>query len=120
VHWVAPATARSLLVDAISGTHMEGSMPRFARDEPAAVRVGRALAHPLRARILQLLIERDPHRAGALARRFHVALPLMKQHLQRLMQADLVIAERVGDAVYYRIAESRAIEPLRALLVIEN
>lgn len=84
--------------------------------ESLAVRIGRALAHPLRARVLVFMVEGERHRAGALARRFHVALPLMKQHLQRLLAAGLLTTDRVDGAVYYRVAESPALGPVRALL----
>lgn len=86
--------------------------------ETAVVRIGRALAHPLRVRVLNLLIEGEPYRAGMLARRFHVALPLMKQHLLRLQAAQLIITERVDNAVYYRIASEAAIESVRPLLML--
>ena len=84
--------------------------------ETAVVRIGRALAHPLRVRVLRLMVEGTPYRAGVLARRFHVALPLMKQHLVRLQAAQLIQAERIDNAVYYRIASADAIDTVRPLL----
>jgi len=80
------------------------------------VRIGRALAHPLRVRVLGLMVDGAPYRAGVLARRFHVALPLMKQHLVRLQAAQLIMAERIDNAVYYRISSTEAIATLRPLL----
>lgn len=96
------------------------SSPLAARlaPETEVVRIGRALAHPLRVRVLQLLVEGEPFRAGVLARRFHVALPLMKQHLVRLQAAELVITERIGSAVYYRIAGADAVDSVRPLLAL--
>jgi DNA-binding transcriptional ArsR family regulator len=86
--------------------------------ETAVVRIGRALAHPLRVRVLQLLVDGEPFRAGGLARRFHVALPLMKQHLVRLQAAQLILAERIDNAVYYRIAGADAVDSVRPLLAL--
>lgn len=86
--------------------------------ETAVVRVGQALAHPLRVRVLNLLIEGEAFRAGALARRLHVALPLMKQHLVRLQAAQLVATERIDNAVYYRIAGDAAVDTVRPLLAL--
>jgi DNA-binding transcriptional ArsR family regulator len=89
-----------------------------ARDTPetAVVRIGQALAHPLRVRVLNLLVQGEPFRAGALARRMHVALPLMKKHLLRLQSAQLIATERIDNAVYYRIAGEAALGPIRPLL----
>jgi DNA-binding transcriptional ArsR family regulator len=86
--------------------------------ETQVVRIGQALAHPLRVRVLTLLVDGEPYRAGVLARRFHVALPLMKQHLLRLQEAELVAAERVDNAVYYRIAGEPALDSVRPLLAL--
>ena len=86
--------------------------------ETAVVRVGQALAHPLRVRVLNLLVDGESYRAGALARRLHVALPLMKQHLVRLQAAQLVATDRIDNAVYYRIAGDAAVHTVRPLLAL--
>ena len=96
------------------------AIPSAARNGPETqvVRIGQALAHPLRVRVLGLLVEGEPYRAGVLARRFHVALPLMKQHLLRLQAARLIATERIDNAVWYRIASDAAIAPVRPLLAL--
>ena len=86
--------------------------------ETAVVRIGRALAHPLRVRVLNLMVDGAPYRAGVLARRFHVALPLMKQHLVRLQAAQLIVSERVDNAVYYRMAGAAAVDSVLPLLAL--
>lgn len=83
--------------------------------ETRIARIGQALSHPLRVRALGLMFDGERHRAGALARRLHVALPLLKQHLLRLLEAELIAAERDGDAVYYRVAA--AADAIRPMLV---
>lgn len=92
-------------------------MPALA-SETSVVRIGRALAHPLRVRVLTLMVEGEAYRAGVLARRFHVALPLMKQHLVRLQAAQLVVTERRDNAVFYRIASASAVDSVRPLLAL--
>lgn len=91
---------------------------RHSASESVVVRLGRALAHPLRVRVLNLLVEGESFRAGALARRLHVALPLMKQHLLRLQAAQLIVTERIDNAVYYRIAGDTAMHTVRPLLAL--
>lgn len=84
--------------------HAHGAEPSLG-----IVRIGKALAHPLRVQVVHLLLERGPHRAGALARSFRVAMPLMKLHLVRLEASRLVSTTRVGRAVFYRIADEDAV-----------
>lgn len=91
-----------------------------AAPETAVARIGRALAHPLRVRVLSLMVEGESYRAGVLARRFHVALPLMKQHLIRLQAAQLIETQRVDNAVYYRMAAAGAAESVRSLLAMTH
>lgn len=86
--------------------------------EAPVVRIGQALAHPLRVRVLTLLLGGEAFRAGVLARRFHVALPLMKQHLLKLQAADLVHSERVDGAVFYRLGDPDGVESVRPLLAL--
>jgi DNA-binding transcriptional ArsR family regulator len=86
--------------------------------ESQVVRIGRALAHPLRVRVLNLLVQGECYRAGVLARRFHVALPLMKQHLLRLQAAELIATERRDNAVWYRIAPEATVGSVRPLLAL--
>ena len=93
---------------------MNGTQAVSFAPEAQIARIGQALAHPLRVRALGLLLAGEPFRAGALARRLHVALPLMKQHLLRLQEAQLIASERIDDAVYYRIADQA--EVIRTLL----
>lgn len=99
---------------------MGSATPPYEGPEAQVVRIGQALAHPLRVRVLSLLVDGEPYRAGVLARRFHVALPLMKQHLVRLQGAQLVATERIGSAVYYRIAPDPTLGSVRPLLQLGN
>jgi hypothetical protein len=42
----------------------------------------------------------------------------MKQHLLRLQEAQLIQAERIDNAVFYRIAGAEAVDPVRPLLAL--
>ena len=92
---------------------MNASQARRFVAEAHIAQIGQALAHPLRVRALSVLLAGEAMRAGVLARRLHVALPLMKQHLLRLQESGLVDSERIGEPVVHRLADlAEAIRPL--------
>jgi DNA-binding transcriptional ArsR family regulator len=74
-----------------------------------------ALAHPLRRRVLSLLSE-GPLTAGELAARFAVSKPTMSGHFNVLKEAGLVVAEREGTTIRYRLNASVAAETVGALM----
>ena len=65
-------------------------------------RVFKALSDPTRRRVLQLLRER-PMSAGELADHFPVAKATMSAHFAVLREADLVVDEKQGKSVIYRL-----------------
>jgi rhodanese-related sulfurtransferase len=67
-------------------------------------RVSQALANPHRLELLDLLVQ-APRTVEELAREAHLSMANTSQHLQRLKQARLVIDERQGLYVRYRIAD---------------
>lgn len=75
----------------------------------------RALADPTRRRILELLAERD-RTAGEIAGNFSIAFPSISHHLRVLRDADLVVAEREGQNVRYRINTTVSQDLLRYLM----
>lgn len=62
----------------------------------------KALADPTRRRILQLLREREMT-AGELAECFELAKPTLSGHFAVLREADLVVAEKAGTTITYRL-----------------
>ena len=64
--------------------------------------VFKALNDATRREILQLLQERDMT-AGEIAERFKISWPSISHHLDLLKQANLVIAEKDGQYVYYSL-----------------
>lgn len=67
-------------------------------------RVGKALGSPQRLELLDLLIQ-APRTVEELAEETHMSVANTSQHLQRLKQARLVLDEREGQHVRYRIAD---------------
>jgi DNA-binding transcriptional ArsR family regulator len=67
------------------------------------VRAFRALGDPTRQRMLGLLEERGELCVADLAGNFNMTQPSVSHHLRILKDADLVIAEKRGKEVYYRI-----------------
>ena len=62
----------------------------------------KALNDPTRRQILQLLQEKDMT-AGEIVERFKISGPSISHHLDLLKQANLVIAEKDGQYVYYSL-----------------
>ena len=76
-------------------------------------RVFKALSDETRLRLVMLLAEQGPEGAlcvGALARRLGVTQSAVSQHLAVLRAADLVIDERRGYFVHYRVNQRRLAE----------
>jgi DNA-binding transcriptional ArsR family regulator len=67
--------------------------------------VFKALAHPLRRELLSIL-RADARLAGDLADMFDVSWPTVSRHLSVLKEADLVITERNGNQILYRLNTS--------------
>ena len=88
-------------------------MPDFDRSERRShkeqlyqlfAQVANAMANPHRLELLDLLVQ-TPRTVEELAREAHVSVANASQHLQRLKQARLVIDERDGLHVRYRLAD---------------
>ena len=62
----------------------------------------KALNDGTRREILLLLLEKDLT-AGEIAAKFNMSWPSVSHHLDLLKQADLVIAEKEGQYVYYSL-----------------
>jgi hypothetical protein len=84
------------------------------------LRLGRAIADPMRVRILALLSERSMY-GQELAEALHVATPTISHHMMLLKGADLVVVERENNYHHYHLneqgfqqmAQSISIEHLR-------
>ena len=65
----------------------------------------RALADPVRREILNLL-KAGPLAAGTLSAHFDISAAAVSKHLNVLKEADLVLDERQGKFIFYRLNAS--------------
>lgn len=65
----------------------------------------KALAAPLRAHLVSLLDEHGPMCVHELVESLNVAQPLVSQHLRILRAAGVVVGDRNGREVIYRLAD---------------
>jgi DNA-binding transcriptional ArsR family regulator len=77
--------------------------------------VFKALSHPVRREIVAML-QKGPLTSGEIAAEFDMAWPSVTGHLAALKEAELVDAERDGNAVRYRLNISAAEEAVGFLL----
>lgn len=77
--------------------------------------VYKALAHPVRRKVLSLLRERA-RSAGEIAEAFDLAKPTLSGHFNILREADLVSVERRGTTLIYRLNLSVLEEALSGLM----
>lgn len=75
----------------------------------------KALNDPTRRAILELLKEKDMT-AGDIADQFNISKPSISHHLDLLKQADLVVAQKEGQFIYYSINTTVMDEMLKWLL----
>jgi ArsR family transcriptional regulator len=83
--------------------------------ETALTRAIQALADPTRRAILQMLNGADLS-AGEIAARFHISAPSVSHHLSVLKNAGLVLAQRNGQNIIYRLNTTVVQEVLQQLL----
>ena len=79
-----------------------------------AVDVLRALANPVRLRIIELLVGGELC-VKRLEELLGVSQSSVSQHLSRLRYAGLIESERRGHLVCYKLSDVRAVEILRAI-----
>jgi ArsR family transcriptional regulator len=66
----------------------------------------KALAHPIRLRILAILCD-GAENVNALADRLDVTQSLISQHLRVMRSQGLLVTERRGSLVYYALSRDR-------------
>jgi len=96
------------------------SGPSHVRSDPVYVvkaRLFRTLGHPVRIRILELLLERELG-VGELQSELELDSSGTSQHLSALRQVGLVDSRRAGTSVFYRIKEPRVAELLAVAKLI--
>lgn len=81
-------------------TKPEGSVDDFAE----AAECLKAMAHPVRLRIVQLLLH-GRYTVGELAADCSIADNVGSEHLRLLQRCGFLVSEREGRRVYYSVAE---------------
>lgn len=76
----------------------------------------KALAHPLRLRLLHGLLHTGCHNVGCMEQLTGVSQSCISQHLQKLRMMGLVSAERSGNEVYYRACSPEAARLVAVLM----
>jgi len=95
---------------------MSNDNPSLAMFEQFAL-VARALGHPYRLQLLQLLGQGETA-VEILAQRAGLTVGNASQHLQRLRRGGLVVARKDGQRVIYRLADDAVLDLLGALRTI--
>ncbi len=90
--------------------------PKQALYEQFAV-VAKALGHPQRLELIEHLAQ-GPRSVDALAAKLGLPIANVSQHLQNLRRAGLVLSERDGKFVNYRIADAAALQAFAAIRAV--
>lgn len=96
---------------------MNSSLPLPPADMAALSRAAeclRALAHPVRIRMLQLLLH-GRYTVGEIAADCQIAENLASEHLRLMHRCGFFHSQRDGRRVYYQVAEPHLAEIMRCL-----
>jgi ArsR family transcriptional regulator len=80
----------------------------------------RAIAHPLRIRIVELLAQHERRTVQQLQNALEIGQPIVSQHLARLRRGGIVAARKEGTTVVYTLADARLAELLSVAKAILN
>ena len=78
----------------------------------------RALAHPLRMRMVSIIWHQDPICVNDIFVGLGIEQSLASQHLRILRQAELVTTLRKGKFIYYTVDQEKMLAVSRALLCL--
>jgi DNA-binding transcriptional ArsR family regulator len=74
----------------------------------------RTLSHPVRLRMIQLLI-RDQYSVGELANHCSIQHHMASEHLRLMQRSGLLISQRAGRKIYYSIAMPTLIQLMQSI-----
>ena len=80
----------------------------------------RALAHPVRIRLLEVLVADGPTSVQELQRRLEIDQPIVSQQLARLRASGVVAAKRQGTITRYAVTDPLVEDLLRVARQILN
>lgn len=73
-----------------------------------------AMGHPIRLKIIAGLCENECN-VNRLWQKLNISQPLASQHLNRMRRAGLIIGERKGQEICYRIADRKVKQIVKQL-----
>jgi DNA-binding transcriptional ArsR family regulator len=79
-----------------------------------------ALAHPVRIRLLEVLVVEGETSVQELQRRLGIDQPIVSQQLAKLRASGIVVAEKRGSSTFYRVADPMIGDLLRVAKQILN
>ena len=85
-------------------------------DYAKQVEILKALAHPLRLRIVHGLLTEGCHNVRFMEGYTGESQSCISQHLQRLRSVGVVSAERVGNEMYYHVQSRQAADLITLLM----
>ena len=88
------------------------------RHEPQLASMASVIADPSRSRMLCYLLSGEYASAGELARAGSVAASTASGHLQKLLDAKLLVCEQRGRHRYYKLADADVAHALEALALV--
>ena len=74
----------------------------------------RTLAHPLRLRMVQMLLQGN-FTVGELAAACDLPTPMASEHLRLMQRSGLLVSEKEGRKVYYRVVEPQLTSILKCI-----
>ena len=80
----------------------------------------RALAHPVRIRLLEVLVSHGETNVQELQRLLAIDQPIVSQQLSRLRASGIVVGRRDGAATFYTVADPQIAELLQVAKQILN
>ena len=90
------------------------NLKAMSRKADQAARLLRALSHGARLRVVCELVDGE-RSAGDLVRASGLGQSALSQHLAKLRDEKLVATRRDAQTIYYRVADSRALQVLKVL-----
>ena len=63
----------------------------------------KVMAHPIRLKILENLIDNGPANVGSMQEKFHIPQPTVSSNLGNIRRAGLLISNRNGTEIYYKV-----------------
>lgn len=78
----------------------------------------KVMAHPIRLKIIKNLIENGPSNVGSMQEKFHIPQPTVSSHLGKLRRAGILISNRSGTEIYYKVEDEYILGLAKALFNI--